>query len=412
MDVIALAFFFLAAYLISATISELSVKTTTILVIWAFFIRLIAFFVIPLFVTYDDEFGYLRMGADVLGRLLSSEPNPWDWNKWVNVVGAIFYAFGESLLVLKGINAMMGVIMAFMLHRVAYVLYRNERVAIVVLFVSLFLPPSILISSVALKEQVVAFLLVLVVYGVTFNGLKRWLIVAVGCGGILLFRSVLAIPVIPIMTFYLLATLISKVRLSGGIFRATSVLFVIIVLGLSFVATRFNIVQTSKVYLVLSGEDNRYYGEIANRTATFNRFVNAEDAFSPANIVLGVARSFYSPGPPRLLKTQSKTVFLEVFAVTLYLYIAVPFFLIGVWESRKKLSQFIPVFLYVIVFFSASLSYFTVAEETLRYRLSGLPLYFMIAVYGWYCKDFKYRSTFVGLWWASVLVFVLIYMYI
>ena len=392
-------------------ISPFNLKFTLIMIAFGLSIRLILSFLIPHIIIYDDELGYTRMARDtVLGWLLD-EKQLLIKNAWANVVAVLFFLFDDSISAVKAFNNIVGIITAFVLCRIAQKIYKDNLITICVLISSLFLPPNMLISSIVLKEQFMAFLLVLLLYTLVCHqdglslihfGVISYLFI--------LFRSsvgyMLLFPlgIIKVIKIYNLKSNLGVVKQVILIFFLSISIFVIIVNY-----SKIKNIKSHSIQFVL-GEDKRGLKTLTNSSAKYTQFIDKKNLFSIKNIVLIPLRCLFSPSPLRPLKNPQKAVYLESLMITSWLYIGMPFFILGAFFSIRSLTKMIPVILFVLIFLMASLSILSYAPETLRFMLQGIPIFFMVAIYGYFISKKTFvRKVVLSLWIFSIVTFNVVY---
>jgi hypothetical protein len=399
-----LTFFF--AFLLS----PYSYQKTFSLVVPALALRLVLSLCLPYVVKFDDEIGYRRMAEDVVNSLHAGLQNPWCYNPWGNVTAIVFYFFGISESAIKAFNALLGVTTAFLLCRSAEKLYDNPRLTELTLKLALFLPPIAFLSSVALKEQMIAFLLVAMLYGVTRYSLWGWLIGLASCGLLIPFRPNLILVILPLLGIYWALRIGLRSNTSKAFQRLIAAgALGLVVMGGVFVAQHESL-QNLEAYMILSGSDTRGHDVMAESEATFNKYLDTDDPLSPKNLILVPIRAIYTPSPLRPIKTFSPPILLESVMLTALLCLALPFVFIAIWRSRKNPDQMLAAGLFLVVFLTAAFSTLTYAPEAFRYRWADFPIYFMLAAYGWQFRHEPWCRNLIRGWYGSVLVFNAIYL--
>jgi len=396
-------------YIFAFILSPYRFWTTFTLVSLALFVRFLGGYLIPNIIIFDDEIGYARMGIGVLEALQSGVTSPWSYNPWGNVTGVLYYLFGSSPHVVKALNSSLSVITAFMLCRIAYSLYEGRRVMRLVLYFSLFMPPLIFISSIALKEQLIAFLLVATLYGILKHSDRGWIIAILALGLLMTFRNTFGIVIIVLVGLYW--------AIRRGAMDSTRVRWIGLLLGFGIIiaigvaTVQSELIKESKLVMFLSAEDTRGYETVRQSEAQFNQYLDLNDLFSIKNLLLIPIRSIYSPSPFRVIKSPSIGVYLEAVALTLFWYLTLPYVIIGILNSKSSLDRGLVGGFFLAVFLIASYSVLTFADDTFRYRWPALPIYFMLAAHGWYNKFHRWSQLIIWGWWISVIVFGIVYLW-
>ncbi|MGH7770921.1 MAG: hypothetical protein ACREQA_01645 [Candidatus Binatia bacterium] len=402
-------FFYPLAYVAAFFLSPYSYQRTFTLATLALVVRFFASYVTPLFVVFDDEVGYAWIATEVSSALNSAASDPWSYYPWPNISGFLYYLFGASPHVVKALNSCLGVVTGFMLCRVAGQLYHDPRVTGSTLYLGLFLPPIVFLSSIALKEQLIAFLLVLILFGVTEQRWGGWTLATVGVLLLAKFRFDFALGAVGLVGIYSVVGLVSHRRLPWLLKPMILVLSVGVLIGFLAVALQLEAVQGSKMFQVLSGEDKRGIAQMRQSQAQFVEYLDVENPFAWENLLLAPIRSVYSPSPLRPLKSPSFEVLFEALALTLCWYIAFPYALLGMVASGSNTDRWFAIGVFWVVFLSASYTVLTFAPETFRYRWSALPIFFMLAAYGWFYGKKPLRGRILSVWWASATVFSGVY---
>lgn len=403
-------FFYSLTYIAAFWLSPYSYQRTFTLVTLALGVRLFANYVSPLFVVFDDELGYSRIAVEVSSSLNSEESYPWGYYPWGNVSGFLYYLFGASPHVVKALNAWLGVLTAFALCRVASRLYRDPRVSRLALLAGLFLPPLIFLSSIALKEQLIAFLLVLILFGITEKHWSGWALATVGILLLAQFRFDFALGVIGLIGIYWTVRCCTHRRLPWLLKPMALVLGVAVLIGFLAMALQLEAVQESKAFQVFSGEDKRGIAQMRQSQAQFVEYLDVGNTFALKNLLLAPVRSVYSPSPLRPLKSPSFEVLFEALTLTLFWYIVFPYAVLGILASGLNPDRWFAIGIFLVVFLSASYAVLTFAPETFRYRWPALPIFFMLAAYGWFYRNKQWRQGILFVWWGSVTIFSAVYL--
>jgi len=409
--------FYAITYVVVLALTPFGYRTTFILVTLALGARFFGDHVTPFFAVFDDEEGYAWMAQNVASALHKQGPDPWSHNSWANVIGLLYYFFGVSHHVVKALNAFLGVIAAFMLCRVSYRLYGDYRVSRLVLYLGLFLPPLIFLSSITLKEQLISFLLVLILFGIVEKKWYGWNLAAVGVILLIQFRFDLVLCVLSLISFFWVWRYCYHSRVPRLVRPVALTICSLLLAGLGFMALEIESVQQSNVVQILSEADQsgnnslRQSGSDSLRlnSARFVKYLDVEHPLAFRNLVLSPIRSVYSPSPFRPLKSPSRYVVFEALVISLWWYIAVPYTLLGIVMSGKHSERWLAVGFFLMVFLFSSYTILTFAPETFRYRWAGLPFFFMIAAYGWFSGCKRWRNKIIMLWWGSVAIFLSLY---
>lgn len=402
--------FYTLAYFIAMAMSPFDRTSTFYLVTIALLIRFAASYWIPEIILFDDEMRY-RIYGDDISYALNLGDRPWRvQNMWANCTGILYWVFGPSLHVLRSFNAMLGIVTAFFMYRTAERLYDHPRIAKICLYFGLFLPPLVFLSSIALKEQLVAFLLVAVIYGTCLRTFRGYLLAVIFLALLLIFRASLGVPVFLILFTFLASRVREMGIVSPGIQRTLVILSVCMLMGVGGLAWKMGLFNSVKIINILKGEDNRGKDVLKKSQARVTGYIDVKNPFAPKNFIVLPIRSLYSPTPFNVFKQQEARYFLQAFAQTIFLYLAVPFMFMGVCFARGMREKILPVAIFTIVFTLASLSALTFAPETFRYRWPDFPIYFMIAVAGWHYAENPWRGRILWMWWLSVAAFTVIFL--
>jgi len=399
--------FYAITFVVVLALTLFGYRTTFILVTLALGARFFSDHVTPFFVVFDD---YAWMAQNVASALHKQGPDPWSYNSWANVSGLLYYFFGVSPHVVKALNAFLGVIAAFMLCRVSYRLYGDYRISRLVLYLGLFLPPLIFLSSITLKEQLISFLLVLILFGIVEKKWYGWNLAAVGMILLFQFRFELALCVLSLISFFWLWRYCYHSRVPKLVRPVALTICSLLLAWLGFMAFEIESVQQSNAVKFFSGADERSSAALRSNSARFVGYLDVEQPFAFRNLVLPPIRSVYSPSPFRPLKSPSRYVVFEALVISLWWYIAVPYTLLGVVMSGKHSERWLAVGFFLMVFLFSSYTILTFAPETFRFRWAGLPFFFMIAAYGWYSGYKRWRNKIIMLWWGSVAIFLSLYL--
>jgi len=399
--------FYAITYVVVLALTLFGYRTTFILVTLALGARFFSDHVTPFFVVFDT---YESMAQNVASALHEQGPDTWSHNSWANVIGLLYYFFGVSPHVVKALNAFLGVIAAFMLCRVSYRLYEDYRVSRLVLYLGLFLPPLIFLSSITLKEQFISFLLVLILFGIVERKWYGWNLAAVGVISLIQFRFDLALCVISLISFFWLWRNCYHSRVPRLVRPVALTICSLLLAWLGFMALEIESVQQSDAVRILSGADERSSVSLRSNSAGFVRYLDVEQPLAFRNLVLPPIRSVYSPSPFRPLKSPSRYVVFEALVISLWWYIAVPYTLLGVVMSGKHKERWLAVGFFLMVFLFSSYTILTYAPQPFRFRWAGLPFFFMIAAYGWFSGHKRWRKKIIMLWWGSVAIFLSLYL--
>lgn len=405
--VVSFVVFYALTFISAWAVSPLSRRRTLLYLLGSLALHLVAAFVIPSFVIFDDERNYFAMGEGVARSLEFAPRAEWADNAWGNVTGVFFYLFGASLLTLRPLNTFLGIVGAFLLGQVARLLRSRPDVTARIVRWGLFLPPLVFISSIALKEQVVAFGLILCVLGFAKRGLIGILASAVGVLLLLHFRVNLGLIVAPLVALHYLARyMIPKPAGSMGRLAAWAV-GAAVVLGAVYWVADSEYVQRTTLVQILKGTDTRGQQVMSESRATYARYLG--DGAGALGFAVAPVLSLYSPSPLRPISSPEAPVFVEAVCFTLLLYIATPYFFLGAVDSFRSHERLMVLTVFLAVFFTASLSIFTYAPEAFRFRWPGLPLFFALAAFGLTSKRAWRRKLICG-WWVSALAFSVVYL--
>ncbi len=442
--------FYLLAYWVSFLLSPFKFSKTFSLVSLALLMRLIASFFIPMIIIFDDEIGYARMGHEAMIALELNQSQPWGYNPWGNVTGIFFYIFGESSHTVKAFNTFISIVSAFLLFQIAEKLYANratihsqlyhqrkkdtkkyqgiflliyrvplrssflrsqlETIPRMVLYFSLFLPPLVFLSSIALKEQMIAFLLVVSLYGILQHSLRGWFIAIIALILLWTFRSSLAVLIIAAVALYWTGLVYHQKYLSKGVKRVGIAVALGIVMTVGLVVAQQESIHKIKTVMVITGEEVREARALQQAQSKFDSYFDAANPFTIKNLLIAPLRALYSPSPFKIILSPTLQYLLEAFILLLFIFWAFPYMVIGIAESVSNIDRLLIAVFYLIVFLTASYSALTFAPEPFRYRWPGLPLYFMLAAYGWFHKQYKWRKTVVWGWWISVSLGGIVYL--
>jgi hypothetical protein len=183
----------------------------------------------------------------------------------------------------------------------------------------------------------------------------------------------------------------------------------VVIAGLG-VLSAAGLLKDNKLSYYLSGADVRVSQKVQSSEARFHDFIDQDNILSTQNIILAPIRSLYSPTPFRLIKQATAEALLETLTITTFLYLAMPYFFFAIGRSIKSIDLLIPVTVYLVIFLLAALSTLSAEQETFRYRWSGFPIFFLLAVYGWHMPPSRWRAYGLVGWWVSVLVFGAVYL--
>ncbi len=398
------------AYLAAFRLSGLGFAYTFSLVTLALVVRLASGFVIGSIIVFDDELGYVERGANAAHLLRVGAADPWHAIPFANFAAVLFWVFNPSIHVLKAFNMALGVVTAFMMHRVVAGTFASRRASVVTLYACLFLPPLIFVSAIALKEQMVAFALVATMLGLVTGGARGMVTLALGVGVLVFSRASLAVLVLPVVGVYVAIDPIRRWRASMPL-RATVVTVAAgVVVLLMALLIRMRALDETKAYLILTGVDTRVNQTLAQRRSEFAAYLDTENPLALRNLVLTPIRALYAPSPLRPLKSPEPHIALESVAMTTPIYLALPFAILGVFAAGRRRHINLLVILYGLVFLASAYSVLTASPEFFRYRWPGLVIYFALAVQGWYGGPTSWRRAVIGAWWLSAAAFNVIYL--
>ncbi len=374
--------FFMALSVFCATLARGELLVTTVLVLVAFIARIFLAHLLPEWIVYDDEVGYERTAQVVLHGLESGSLSPWQGNAFGNLSGMLFFVFGASEHVIKAFNCFLGILLALYLERLTKNFTPNTNIASGAFILGLFFPANIFLSSIALKEQLVALIVVISAYYATRSKNSFDIPLAL-CALVMLlmFRASLSIPLICVLVLALLVRASTKRKFSKSAVFGTIMVLAVAGTGIASIVIK-DYVLTTKIAMIVTGVDERGYDKLGNSEATVAGYLDTENLFSVRNIVVATLRSVFSPSPFVLMNNMSSEKWVEVLFLTSWWYICVPFFIATAWVYRFQYEGQVVVLFFGIVFLTASLAVLTFSPETFRYRWSGLPLFFWFSFLG------------------------------
>lgn len=396
--------FFLALSLFVAVWMRGSATETIVLITLAFAARVALGHVLPEWIVFDDEKGYERTGRAVMNALENGEGVDWASNPYGGVAGLLFYLFGADAHTAKAFNSFLGIVGALYLERIARHFPSKTPLGQATLLFGLFFPANVFLSAVALKEQLVATELIACLYFALRSRRSTDLLWAFGVLiAMVPFRSSLALPLIAVLAVAIFVRAAATGGLSKGVTVAVSTGVLLAATGsMSYLMS--DVVMTTKIAMIATGLDERGESTLAESDATVASYLDTDNLFGPRNIVVAIARSVFSPSPFVLFKDQRAQQWAEVVLLTLWWYLAVPPFVWTAWAYRHNFSAQLTVVFFGVVFLSASLAILTFSPETFRYRWSGLPLFFWLALLGAREGGVALRP-FVAAWAVLVLAF-------
>ena len=401
--------FYLLAFLCAMSLSPVSRGKTAMLVFWALVLRFLTSRLLPYAIVADDEYGYYLMGESYAAALSQGSTSAGVENTYGNLTGLIFYFFGSSIYTMRPFNTLLSVISACLLARLALQQFRDQVMANKVLALMLLAPPLIFISSVALKEQLIAFLLILVLYGYLRRVSTAVLLYPLGIVGLAIFRRDLALVVLPLTLLHFVFRLVFASAL--GAFSKALIFAGSVVMFALFVAFSLGSEQvlSSKSATILRGVDERGRETLMSSDATYARYLDVTDPGALSNLVLVPLQQTYFPSPLRPLKTPAPEVYVESLFITSIVYFFMPYFILGMLYSWPDTERLLPVALYLVVFLTSAFSILTFAPESLRYRLPGMPIFLYVALLGMLYQR-RFRVAVLRLWWLSAVAASAVYL--
>lgn len=373
----------------------------------AFSLRFAFSFIFSNFFWYDDERTYHHFGILISERLLTGQGLAGEGfyigNIYYALNGILYYLFGENTLVSRALNIFLGSLIPFMLYDIARKIYKDGKVARLVLYMGVFGPPFIMFSGVQLKESLISFFVVSSIWALIC--LQTPLTSFIGSFFSVVFLGMLRLP-IALLTAAII--LLQKLLLRRRKSENLKVRRLIIPASIVFIAL-FVLLQYSPLgdYLAL-----KYYRpdllekHLSGTKAVAARFINKEEVFSPFNIIFVIFRSVFSPSPLRFLVSTKLIVFIEAL-VTGFWYLIVPLWIasfLATWRNKEKIAiNFVPIFIFII----ASLTFLGPFPEPLRYRIASFPLFTLMAAHGFY--ETKRREKIIRIWILSILIFHIVY---
>jgi hypothetical protein len=371
--------------------------------------RLVASFAIPSVVVFDDERTYLAMGDAVARSLAIGAHTEWVDNPWGNFTGRVFQLFGPSLYTMRPLNTLLGIVGALLMGRVIGRCRVTRGTVDRVVRWGLFLPPLVFVSSLMLKEQMIAFALVLTLFGFARRSLLGVLLSASGVALLLYFRVNLGLVVAPIVTLHYVARRFTPTPV-GSIQRIGAwAMGAALVLGAGYLLSDLALVQNTTIVQIVKGTDLRGQQVMSDSRATYARYLDTGGGPSAVSVAAAPVLALYSPSPFRVITSSDPGVFVEALCFTILLYFAMPYFFLGAAECLESHERLMMLTLFLAVFVTASLSIFTYAPESFRFRWPALPLFFALAALGVTSRN-RWRGWVVWGWWSTALTFGLVYL--
>lgn len=289
-----------------------------------------------------------------------------------------------------------------MIYYIIFDIYKKENIARLSFYFALFMPACIFLSANMIKEQIVGFLLVLVISGVVMKKSWGWAAIIPGLVGLYLFRVNLFFMVGGLLGMYWLISVTYIRRITLGVKILFGALMVVgITLGGAYMGATESF-QDSKIKQILWGDlEKANVVAIRDSRATFASYIDRDRVLSVKNVTLPPIRSMYFPHPLRFLKESTPYYVFEGVALTFFLHLMMPFFLLGLIPRQPINKHWILVGTYALVFLLAAYSILTVYGQSFRYRWSVFPLFFAIAAYGWYGDNTRWRKGVFFGWWGS-----------
>ena len=338
-----------------------------------FVIRLLVAIILSLLFLFDDERGFHYRGITQPHGFISFEPG----NAYYSVVVILYYIFGANILLPKTVNVFIGSLIPFIIVNIANKVFKNQKVAWRAFLLSGFLPPFVFFSAVALKEILSAFLLLIIIY--TLINANRGI-----------FKSLLCTIIIIVLLYWVRGAPLALVVVTGSlayytwniinIIRSKKMAYLIPISLLLFaigIYVIFNLLSTIQEIIHNRLKHTYYIERFVKSQAAVMRFLNAEQVFTPKNLVILFLRGLYSPNPLRCFVSPCLGTFIESLTMLVW-YILFPLAIIGTIQFRNRAEVVIISIMGFAILAMATMGPM-VGSDPLRHRIMGMTLFVILA---------------------------------
>jgi hypothetical protein len=303
------------------------------------------------------------------------------------IVAGLYVIPGSNLFTVLMFNSFIGALIPIILFDIARRLYNNDDITKLALWFAALSPDLIYRSGFLLKDILVTFLCLLMVWA--FSRPRQKIATS-----FLIFTS----------SFMLLYKLRDRYA------------FIILFLGIIYVISQATFIRKYSVYrdvimllgllcfFVYSERFPRVFWGVGIRwsedylegfwqsSATMTHFLpgGRENPLSWGNVIVAIVNSFYSPLPTRFIVAPSLTTVMELPRIFFW-YFMMPFWIGGLIliYHRKHLRSCLIYAPALVIFIVSSVAQLGGPTEPVRYRLPAIPFFIILAAYGY----FNYRTN-------------------
>jgi hypothetical protein len=257
------------------------------------------------------------------------------------LLSVLYYIFGANFLLGKLLNVMLGSLMPFLIWDITYVIVYNRSTAYRAFFFTIFFPPFMLYSSMALKEIPSVFLLILTI----------WLLMVLKYP--IFVRASLAL-VVTIITYLLRGAWMGFPLTAIAVFlccgegewlpnrrfsleRLKSGIGIMLILGGLLALPFKGVMDGALAYLDsrVSIGTHVEFSTFKQSSSATKSLLDANNPWSLRNIIIQIARAPFSPSPLTVVASPGVGPLLDsLSAITQY--ILFPFALIGIISSWRS----------------------------------------------------------------------------
>ncbi|MCC6443336.1 MAG: hypothetical protein IT210_07745 [Armatimonadetes bacterium] len=372
----------------------------------AYAMRLAVGFTLSWIFQYDDERHFHEMAAGIASALDAGVLTA-ARGGYAQLIGVLYWVFGDSFLVAKAYNAFIGALLPFLLYDLALSAFPDRpRIAFRSLYFAIFLPPLLFYSGMNLKEMSTALAIVLSFWCLQVPSWPQSMRIAGALGGCFLIYYIrtgwFIFTLLGVIAYLLIGEKWDPSRLrtlhKSWSRLALAAMIVIGLLPLLHNANKY------ALWLVTRQYSSEMFKRTASRT-TVGQFIDPREVLSPRNAVVLTLRASLTPSPLRVFFDSGITVVMEGL-VMLTWYALFAFALIGLytsWPDGKAISWAVAA---MTMFIAAALAS-ALGGDPYRHRISMLPLFYIFSAAG---LEYKHRYWIVqGFWLLIIFFFTLLY---
>lgn len=342
-----------------------------------------------------DAFLYDNVGVQLAQYLRTGDPNDWpvrlagviDFG-WEYLIGGIYYLIGHQPLVIKSICVLASLIASYVHFRIAYLVTGDDRVARLVLVLSILFPTQVYYSTLMVRDSVATLGVSLIFLGVVeyvAKPMSSWFLhLSIGFVIVVLLRSYLAaILAATIPLGFVAAALVGG---GGAIARGKAALGFVLLGGLLVGVVGFAPELVAEVDTQFT--DLSYINKIRNKMNTGSGAFYSEgqvteigeDFFDTTiSFAVGIYFFFFSINPGSINTIRQVMALPEVLLVAIGAFYSIRGARV-LWYERRYLFTVLLVPTIVITFGYSVAT--TNGGPLMRWRMQLMGIYLVIAATG------------------------------